>query len=86
MMHTNPKQLNLTNNSHCNIDGKSKIPIYAKITAKINSKVNSSLEQKSTNIKDMIIKPKSKLYKYMTIYIIYIYKYFLSIQGQSIYI
>jgi hypothetical protein len=60
MMHTNLKHL--TNNSSSNIDGKSKIPIYAKITAKINSKVNSSLEQKS-NIKDMIIKPKSKLYK-----------------------
>ena len=39
MMHTNLKHLNLTNNSSSNIDGKSKIPIYAKITAKININV-----------------------------------------------
>ena len=52
------------NNCKSQIDPKSnsKIPIYAKISAKINSKVNSSIEQKH-GLKDILLKPKSKLYK-----------------------
>lgn len=54
-------QLKQNNSSTSNLDSKSKIPIYAKISAKINSKVTSSLDHKN-GLKDML-KPKSKLYK-----------------------
>lgn len=59
----NINQLKSHNTSTHTLDSKSKIPIYAKISSKITSKVNSSIQEQKNGIKDMLLKPKSKLYK-----------------------
>ena len=56
-------QLKSNNSSTHTLDAKSKIPIYAKISSKITNKVNSSLHEQKNGFKEILMKPKSKLYK-----------------------